>query len=52
MDNLQNKYVSLNSITAYREKHNEEIDAKIDLVRTEINSFEDATEEDIAALFQ
>lgn len=52
MENLENKYVSLNSITTYRNKHNEEIDYKIDLVRTEINSFEDATEEDIAALFE
>lgn len=51
MDNLENKYVSLNSISAYREKHNEEIDTKIDLIRTEINSFQDATEEDILALF-
>lgn len=51
MGNNENKYVSLNSITAYRNKHNEEIDLKIDSVRAEINSFEDATEEDIAALF-
>lgn len=49
---MENKYVSLNSISAYRNKHNEEIDYKIDLIRTEINSFEDVTEEDIAALFE
>lgn len=52
MENIENKYVSLNTIRVYRNKHNEEIDLKINSVKEEINSFEDATEEDINSLFE
>ena len=47
MENDENKYMSLNAIRIYRDKHNEEIDSKIDEVRSEINAFEVATEDDI-----
>lgn len=45
------KYISLNSLAIFHEKHNAEINAKLDELQLEVDAFEEIANDEILALF-